>query len=595
MRKSNVLIAIIVLISIVPMYVPSVKAGYYLPFTVGTSYTIHNIDPANAYDDSSYHVLNQICEGLYAYNLSSPDLEPIPQLASKMGTWNETMDELTIELKQDVTFHDGTPFDANVVKWNFDRIFYFVEEQMSEPYKLYLNNEEEPMIKETQVVDDYTIKFILNKPCIVWESMLAFTGSSIIKPNKDFKNEFMTLSDEIIGTGPFKLIEIEPETFVTFERFEDYYSGPANITSIVYHVISDSEIISIAILNHELHYGEVLLEHIEVAEADPDIIIERLKTPVAFYLTLGVHTIPYEVRRAMSFAFNYTNLLEKIPREEGFELHTPIPDGMQYYNPDIEGLPYYNKTIARQYMLSCPNISAEVISNGLDINSTDAEWIAVAESATPLFDSNFTRDSSTLQERILEQLVDNFAYLGINVIDVYKEGYWCGSSWCGWDQDPIDHKFLQISMGGWGPEYNDAINMIEPLYKTNAKYNNAGFTNDTMDTLLSQNYEKVGEDRADSFDNIVHKLMVENCPSMYLFQRGANIVYNKRYISNIVDLLNGFNIWNWYNVKYTPIYREGYPDFPVGLFFAVLSIIIIILVILVKYGSKTFSTRIKKN
>jgi len=87
-----------------------------MPFTVGVPDTPQNADPANAYDSLSYDVLNQVYEGLYAYNLSSPSMEAIPQLASKMGVWNENLTELIIELRDDVTFHDGSAFNAAAVK-----------------------------------------------------------------------------------------------------------------------------------------------------------------------------------------------------------------------------------------------------------------------------------------------------------------------------------------------------------------------------------------------------------------------------------------------------------------------------------------------
>ncbi len=586
MRKIRFLIAMIVLSSIFSIYIPSTKAVRYMPFTVGVSDTPDNADPADAYWGVSCDILNQVYEGLYACNLSSPSMEAIPQLASKMGVWNENLTELIIELRDDVTFHDGSAFNAAAVKWNFDRINFFAENEMSNPYFLYLNSDEDLIVKETMIVNNSAIKFILNKPYSIWEQILAFTGSYIIKPNDDFKNTFLSLSDEAIGTGPFKLGEITPDLStiygnqnhgsVLYKRYEDYYKGPANITDMVYEVIEDSEVASTAMLNLELHYGGVLAEHLEQAETDPDITIEQVKTPVVFYLSLSVKNIPYEVRRAMSFGFDYTYFLEYSPKNKNYELHTPIPDGMQYHNPDIEGLPYYNKTIARQYVLNCSNITD---FQELTIDSPDEDWIAVAESDTPLFDANFTRYYSTEVEKILIQSVSNFKYLGIHVTDVYIDSYWSG-----WEQDKIDPKFLQISMGSWSTNFNDANTMIEPLYKTNSTYNEAGLANDTLDVLFSQNYEKVGEERADSFDNIVQKLMVENCPSMYLYQRGGRITYNNKHVSNTTDLLNILGRSYWYNVMYTPQEASGILGFTLG--YALLVSAGVVALILIQYRKR---------
>ena len=487
-------------------------------------------------------------------------MEVIPRLASKMGIWNENLTELTIELRDDVTFHDGSAFNAEAVKWNFDRIHYFAEEEMSDPYSLYLNSDGDLIVNETEILNNTAIKFILNKPYSIWEQILASTGSYIIKPNDNFKETFLNISDEAIGTGPFLLGEIIPDLStnyenyrsgsVLFKRYEDYYKGPANITDMLYQVFKDDEVASTAMLNHELHFGGILAEHLEQAEADPDITIERVKTVVVYYLTLSMINIPYEVRRAMSFGWNYTYFLEQTLNNESYELHTPIPAGMQYHNPDIEGLPYFNKTIARQYMLSCPNITD---FQGLTINSPDEDWIAVANGTNPLFDANFTRYTSPLMEKILIQLLDNFAYIGIHVTDYYH------NLWL--EPDLIEPKFMQISLSGWGPNYNDAIDMIEPIYNTTAPNNIVSLANATLDAIFSENYELIGQARADSFDNIVHKLMVENCPSMYLSQRGGRITYNSNHVSNITDNLNPFSHKYWYNVIYTPQKATGIPGF----------------------------------
>ncbi|QEE17682.1 ABC transporter substrate-binding protein [Promethearchaeum syntrophicum] len=565
MQRNNFLIAIIFLFSIFSIYIPTVNAMRYMPFIVRISDTPQNADPADANDIVSYNILNQVYEGLYTYNLSSPSTEVIPQLASKMGEWNENMTELTIELRDDVTFHDGSAFNATVVKWNFDRINYFAANNISNPAISYLNNNDELIVKETVIVNNTAIKFILNRPFSIWEQILAFTGSYIIKPNDDFREKFLSLSDEAIGTGPFKMGEITPDSStlygdqhygsVYFKRYEDYYNGPANITDMVYIVIKDEEVGSTAMLNHELHYGRIVPEHVNQADEDLETTIESRRTNIVNFLTLSVRNIPYEIRRAMAFGWNYTYYLKETLMDENYELHTPIPAGMQYYNPNIEGLPYFNKTIARQYMLNCPNITAEVTASRLGINSTDAEWEAVTTSETPLFEANFTRYTSSSSEKIMQQLVYDFAYIGIKVLDAHA------GTWNGWEEEePVDPKFMQISTGRnivgiWGMpgyDYNDAISMIEPLYKTNATYNTAQLNNNTLDDIISENYLLTGEARAESFDNIVYKVMVENCPSMYLFQRGDLITYNNKFVSNINDLLNILGRWYWYNIKYIP-------------------------------------------
>ena len=147
-----------------------------------------------------------------------------------------------------------------------------------------------------------------------------------------------------------------------------------------------------------------------------------------------------------------------------------------------------------------------------------------------------------------------------------------------WLQEPETKNKLQITLGGWGPDYNDAINMIEPLYKTGATYNYACVTNADLDAMMAENYELTGDNRSESFDAIVEKLMVDICPSMYLSQRGGREVYNNRYVSNIQDMLNIFGYNYWYNVRYTPQEDKSIPGFPFG-FLAINTILVVIAVV----------------
>ena len=90
-------------------------------FKVGVQYGPVDLDPQVAWDSSSINVIYQVCEGLFAYNLSDPDMPIIPNLALS-GTWNPAGTEYTCILRQGVTFHDGAPFNASAVIFTWDRM-----------------------------------------------------------------------------------------------------------------------------------------------------------------------------------------------------------------------------------------------------------------------------------------------------------------------------------------------------------------------------------------------------------------------------------------------------------------------------------------
>ena len=75
-------------------------------------------------------------ETLFANNLTDPDNALIPRLASDFGTWSNNGLNYTIVVRSDVTFHDGTLFNAAAVKWNFNRLNYFITQFQLKGLKL---------------------------------------------------------------------------------------------------------------------------------------------------------------------------------------------------------------------------------------------------------------------------------------------------------------------------------------------------------------------------------------------------------------------------------------------------------------------------
>ena len=88
----------------------------------GTMYLPVDLDPQVSWDSASGDVIDQVTEGLYAYDLSDPQLAIIPRLALADGNWSTDNLNYTVSLRTDVTFHDGQPFNASAVQWNWERM-----------------------------------------------------------------------------------------------------------------------------------------------------------------------------------------------------------------------------------------------------------------------------------------------------------------------------------------------------------------------------------------------------------------------------------------------------------------------------------------
>ncbi|GAH00472.1 unnamed protein product, partial [marine sediment metagenome] len=228
-------------------------------------------------------VINQVCERLYVYNISSPNLEILPQLASDLGIWEINPDgtaNYTISLNSGIFFHDGAPFNATAVKWSFDRLHYFIENgfcPFADLYKYYDidSSSFKYILNRTEVLDENTVRFILNKPYGQFEGLLTFTGSSILSPLSTPSTEEIDMATgDIVGTGPFVYDGYEVGVEITFHAFEQYWNVKADIEEMVFSVISDPILRREALLNGDVHFLDgIAPSDIPLFEADPNVVL----------------------------------------------------------------------------------------------------------------------------------------------------------------------------------------------------------------------------------------------------------------------------------------------------------------------------------
>jgi peptide/nickel transport system substrate-binding protein len=162
----------------------------------------------------------------------------VPGLA-KSYTVNEDATVYTFDLREDVTFHDGTPFNAEAVKTTFDHIADPATQSRIARGNL-------GPYKETRVVDEYRVEVVFKAPNASFETLMADATLGIISPTalKKYGKEF---SRNPVGTGAFKLESWGGTETVRLVRNPNYEWGPAhlqtgesNINRLTFRVIADA-------------------------------------------------------------------------------------------------------------------------------------------------------------------------------------------------------------------------------------------------------------------------------------------------------------------------------------------------------------------
>lgn len=480
----------------------------------GTMYGPMDADPQYMWDKQSFDYAYQIWEGLYAYNLSDPDMPLIPRLATDFGTWNGN--NYTVTLRQGVTFHSGTKFNATAVKFTFDRLIYLTNSTGAQPdtgpgstiygesiiAELYEWSDGIPVFNRTEIIDEYTVKFILNSPYGPWLPLLTFSASMImdpvITPADDYVANGMTgaTSTSISGTGPWKFDYYIPGVETKFIRNDDYWRGAGQVETLIFSVITDHDARNTALLAEEVDILDAPHpSYYDIIETDPDITLyEAGSGTIVQYLGFNNKIYNVTERSAMSYAINYTYMIEVLLEGNAVRLKSPIPNGILFANDSFD-VPTYNLSKARMYMQSM----------GLGVGfTTDAEWQTAS-----FYTVNFTYNIGyKFREDMLDLLQDNFDYIGIDVIDNGLE--WTPYLDLVYNRTAPGYDGLSLWFIGWLPDFNDPSNYINSMMSNVSYYNSAQINDPTLEAYMLAGLQETDQDIRKQIYWDIQKYLVED-------------------------------------------------------------------------------------
>ena len=293
-------------------------------------------------DASSRQIYNRLAE----FEIGTTNI--IPGLAERW-TISEDGKEYTFFLRKGVKFHTAKYFVPSR-DFNADDILFTFNRQLKKDHSYHTVNGGTyeyfegvgmgSLIEDIVKIDDYTVKFILNRPESPFIANLAMDFASITSAEyaeqQEQKGNKEAYDHLPIGTGPFQFVAYQKDAVIRYKANPDYFKGKAPIDRLIFAITPDS-----TVRFQKLKAGEC---HVTL-NPNPNDLDEMKKTEGLTvmqqeglnvgYLGYNTEKPPFnipEVRRALNMAINKNAIIESVFNGVGQVAKNPIPPTIWSYN-----------------------------------------------------------------------------------------------------------------------------------------------------------------------------------------------------------------------------------------------------------------------
>lgn len=400
-------------------------------------------------------------------------------------------------LREGVRFHDGTPFNAEAVKFHFDRI---LDPETGATRRKLIED-----VTEIEVLDEFTVAFRLNSPNCILPERLSNTFACIVSPTALLDRGAEEFGRRPAGTGPFMVEDWNQATMVIrMKRNPDYWLPDAiKFENLELRQVMENTTRLILLEQGVLDVADISYPHVNVVRESEEITLQTAPQLSIRYIGFNTQNPPFDdvrVRRAANYAINKQDMVEYVFFGVGSPAVGPFPDVLPAYNPEMT-VYEYNPEKARQLLAEAG------YPNGFECTMWSYESGLYRSTADACV--NYLREIGI---EVTLKVFDNAVYW--NKFDEYLtvKG----------EQYPTKEGVYDLYVGGWvgGPT---AHGYIEPLFQSYS-YNNASFyINDQVDGLLAKFKNLPQEEDRNTVYREAQKIIVDEAPWIFAFHGQLNV------------------------------------------------------------------------
>ena len=474
---------------------------------LATSSNPSRLNPILATDSASSDIASHIFNGLVKYD---KDLKTIiGDLAQKY--YFEDDKTLVFDLRKDVKWQDGEEFTSKDVFFTYKVL---TSNKISSPYSSGFR-----FVEDVEIIDKYKLKVHYKDPYFkaVETWMMGIIPEHILKDEENLMNSKFNTNP--IGTGPYKLFQLEHSKNIILKAYDDYFEGRPKIDEISYHVIADPMTRFLMLKSGQLDVGSIESMQYE-RQLTPEFfdmfdIYEKISLSYT-YLGLNLRRQKFKderVREAISLAIDRDEIVKIL-----FFGHAEVCNG-----------PFHPSSIAFNKNVSSPkqNIqkAKELLkeagydeSNPFVFEITTSNSSSIRPYAAQILQHQLKKAGVVVKLRVMEWQ----AFLNMVVFPKKFD-----SVLLGWSLSPAPDPYMF-----WHSD-ND----------TKSGFNLVGYNKKSMDQMIENSQNIIDKQELSKIWKNMFKIIVEDNPYLFLYIPNSITVINKN-IKNVENSPAG--IWHNY-------------------------------------------------
>jgi peptide/nickel transport system substrate-binding protein len=503
MKRLSVLLIGLAVVSFGVFPSPSMAAKVTLVY--GTTEKVSDMDPANAYDFHTWEIFYNIYQGLMGYPPGKTNL--VPALAESY-TISDDGKEYTFKLKEGLKFSDGTPFDANTVKWSIDRVMTL----KGDPSWLVTD-----FVERVAVVDPHRVTFVLKNPCAYFPSLVATPPYYPVNPNvypadKIVKDPTDLKGGKLVGLGPYQAVSFKRDEEIVLD-VNKYFGGdkPKN-DRVVIRYFADATTMRLALEKGELDFAFKSFNPSDISDLEKSDKIKTIKGqgPYIRYICFQCQTPPFDnklVRQGVAAAVDRKEIVNKVFLGQNEPLYSMVPKGMWTHTDNFKEV-FGDGNLAR---------SRELLAKaGFNENNK----LKFEFWYTPSHYGDTEVDLAAVLKK-------QFEATGVMQVSVKS------AEWATYKQNWRD-QLMPVFLLGWYPDYIDPDNYTAAFAGTAGSRGNGIFFSDPQwDAMFVEGQKDADESKRAQIYEKVQQMWTDEVPTAPIFQ-GSLYLFSQKNIDGIM-------------------------------------------------------------